>query len=168
MADSSAAVKNPIIFFQSFWTVRRLARLLIIALGLLGLDALSIRPAVAQYGLPPWAYPYYGGDYPRYRGDYPPPPGPPGDEGPMVPPRQEQHGLTVADIRHRVSRLGLHLLAKPRRKDDIYLAEAAEPDGTGHRLVFDAEGGKLIENTTLPARKKRAASSPSPAASAAH
>jgi hypothetical protein len=162
------------IFFRSMQTRSRAARRAFVAAGLLGFGAATIAPASAQYApppyaLPPWAYPYYHGGYPHYRGDYPPPPGPPGDEGPMTdaPSYYEPHGLTIAEIRRRVSRLGLHLVAKPRRKGDIFLAEAAEPNGTGHRLVFDAEGGKLIENTTLPLRKKRLVSPP-PAASAGH
>jgi len=153
MGGSPAAGKGSIVLSQSIWIKARAARRLIVAISLLGSSTLTVQTAVAQYGPPPWAYPYY-------RCDYPPPPGPPGDEGPITAPHYEQHGLTIADIRRRVSRLGLRLVAKPRRKDDIYLAEAAEPNGTGHRLVFDAEGGKLIENTTLLPRKKKVGSPP--------
>ena len=115
-------------------------------------------PVQAQYVLPPWAYQYY-------HGDYPPPPGPPGNEGPMyVPPGYYPPNFTVSEIRRRVARLGLHLVAKPKRKDNIYLAEAEDPNGVAHRLVFDAEAGRLIENTTLPPRKKKvAAEKPAPA-----
>jgi hypothetical protein len=110
-------------------------------------------PAQAQYGPPPWAYQYY-------HGDYPPPPGPPGDEGPLAAPPGYFTGLTVADIRRRVARLGLHLVAKPRRKDNIYLAEAQDPSGVAYRLVFDAQAGRLIQNTRLPPLKKRIAATP--------
>ncbi len=135
------------------------------ALALAGslLVALTIIPANAQYGPPPWAYPYYH----DYHGGYPPPPGPPGDEGPpaliiriatpiMRRPRsnyEAPRSFTVADLRRRVARLGLHLVAKPRRKDNIFLAEAEDPNGIAHRLVFDADGGHLIENTKLPGHK---------------
>jgi hypothetical protein len=111
-------------------------------------------PAAAQYGPPPWAYS-------EGRDDYPPPPGPPGygnpwDNGTGYEQPQPQ-GLTIAAIRRRVAHMGLHLLAKPRRKDNIFLAEAEAPGGVGHRLVFDADSGELIENTALPARKKHVA-----------
>jgi hypothetical protein len=120
--------------------------------------ALSIAPAWAQYWGPPWAYPYYRG---HYRGEYPPPPGPPGDEGPMgAPPGYYAPSFTATDVRRRVARLGLHLVAKPKRKDDIYLAEAEDPNGVDYRLVFDAKRGRLIENTKLPPRKKIAAHKP--------
>lgn len=112
--------------------------------------------ANAQYGPPPWAYPYYH----EYHGGYPSPPGPPGDEGPPGGPDYPDSGyeapprsFTTADIRRRVTRLGLHLVAKPRRKDNIFLAEAEDPNGVAHRMVFDADSGRLIENTKLPPRK---------------
>ena len=116
-------------------------------------------PAQAQYGPPPWAYQYY-------HGDYPPPPGPPGDEGPLAgPPGYYAPSFTVADIRRRVARLGLHLVAKPKRRDNIYLAEAEDPNGVAYRLVFDAEAGRLIQNTKLPPLKKKIAAG-KPAAAA--
>jgi hypothetical protein len=137
----------------------------IIALGgsLVLLGTVTV-PALAQYGMPPWAYPY--SDYRYERGEYPPPPGPPGDEGPPGGPPgyyAPNPTLTVADIRRRVARLGLHLVAKPRRKDNIYLAEAQDPEGGAYRLVFDAQRGRLIENTKLPPHKKNvAARKPTP------
>lgn len=119
--------------------------------------SLTFVPASAQYGPPPWAYPYYH----DYHGGYPPPPGPPGDEGPPGGPDYPGNGpgyeaprsFTTADVRRRVARLGLHLVAKPRRKDNIYLAEAEDPNGVAHRMVFDADSGRLIENTKLPPHK---------------
>jgi hypothetical protein len=147
--------------------IRPLSRLLAFSLApLAGVFVLTIdaAPAAAQYAPPPWAYPYYRGDYAApYRGDYAPP-GAPGYEEPSS--YEEPHGLTIADIRRRVTHMGLHLVAKPRRKDNIFLAEAEAPGGVGHRLVFDADSGQLIENTALPPHKKRAPSdAPVPPAS---
>lgn len=104
-------------------------------------------PAMAQ-GVPPWVYSYY-------RGEYPPPP-PPGYSGPVnnMASYEAPRGLTVAEIRRRVAHMGLHLVAKPRRKDNIFLAEAEAAGGSGHRLVFNADSGQLMENTALPPRKK--------------
>jgi hypothetical protein len=118
------------------------------------LALLIMSSANAQYGPPPWAYPYYR----DYHGGYPPPPGPPGDEGPPGNPDypdgyEAPRSFTTADIRRRVTRLGLHLVAKPRRKDNIFLAEAEDPNGVAHRMVFDADSGRLLENTKLPPRK---------------
>lgn len=114
--------------------------------------ASALTPAEAQWWLPPWANPYF-------RGDYPPPP----DErdGYSAP-----SGVSVVEVRRHVAKLGLHLVAKPRRKDEIYLAEASDPNGTLHRLVFDAESGRLIENTPLPPRKKKVAAEKPASASA--
>lgn len=79
------------------------------------------------------------------------------------PPGYYQPRVTVADIRRRVGRLGLHLIAKPRRKNNIYLAAAQDPSGVEYRLVFDAASGRLIENTKLPPRKKKIAAEKLPA-----
>jgi len=102
--------------------------------------ASAVTPANAQWWLPPWANPNYRGDYPPDDPDY-----------------SEPRGVSVVDVRRHVAKLGLHLVAKPRKKDDIYLAEAADPNGTLHRLVFDAESGHLIQNTQLPPLKKKVA-----------
>ncbi|QAY94323.1 hypothetical protein CWB41_00020 [Methylovirgula ligni] len=114
--------------------------------------ASAVTPAAAQWWLPPWANPNYRGDYPPDdRGDY-----------------SEPRGVSVVDVRRHVAKLGLHLVAKPRKKDEIYLAEASDPSGTLHRLVFDAESGHLIQNTPLPPRKKKiAAAKPVPVAAPA-
>ena len=111
--------------------------------------AASMTPAAAQWWLPPWANPNYRGDYPPDDGDY-----------------SEPRGVSVVEVRRHVAKLGLHLVAKPRKKDEIYLAEAADPNGTLHRLVFDAETGHLIQNTQLPPRKKKVAAAKPAAASA--
>lgn len=113
--------------------------------------ASAMTPAAAQWWLPPWANPNYRGDYPPDDRDY-----------------SEPRGVSVVEVRRHVAKLGLHLVAKPRKKDEIYLAEASDPDGTLHRLVFDAESGHLIQNKPLPPRKKKvAAAKPVPAASSA-
>jgi hypothetical protein len=103
-------------------------------------------PAAAQWGPPPWFNPYY-------HGDYPPPPDE--DDG-----YREPSGISLGDVRRHVAKLGLHLVAKPRRQDDIYLAEAADSNGTLHRLVFSAASGRLLQNTALPPRKKKSAEKP--------
>jgi hypothetical protein len=103
-------------------------------------------PAAAQWGPPPWFNPYY-------RGDDPPPPDE--DDG-----YREPRGVSLGDVRQHVAKLGLHLVAKPRRQDDIYLAEAVDSNGTLHRLVLSAASGHLLQNTALPPRKKKIAEKP--------
>jgi hypothetical protein len=87
---------------------------------------LAASPACAQYG---WRDYYYGDrDYP----DYP-----------------DNPGMSLADVRQKVADRGMHLIATPRRKGRIYLAEVEDAHGIRHRLVFDAFAGRLIENTVL-------------------
>jgi hypothetical protein len=112
---------------------------------LLGFAMLPMPAAEAQYA--PWSYPYYDG-YPA--------PMPPGRvaAGEMAPPpsmqSSEAYGvLPSAEIRRRVAALGFHLIAAPRRKGRIYLAEAEDVHGLTHRLVFDAYRGNIVENTKL-------------------
>jgi hypothetical protein len=57
--------------------------------------------------------------------------------------------VPLAAIRQRVAQRGMHLIATPRRKGRIYLAEAEDAGGIRHRLVFDALEGRLIEDTVL-------------------
>ncbi|MFZ3178568.1 MAG: hypothetical protein WA150_11495 [Methylovirgula sp.] len=111
----------------------------------LGIALLPMPTAEAQYA--PWSYPYYDGY---------PPPMPPGRiaAGEMAPPpsirADEAYGvMPLAEIRRRVAALGFHLIAVPRRKDRIYLAEAEDAHGLTHRLVFDAYRGNIVENTKL-------------------
>jgi hypothetical protein len=125
---------------------------LALASALLGIAVLPMAGAEAQYVPVPWSYPYYDGY---------PPPMPPGRvaRGEMAPPtiRPDEASaiLPLAEIRRRVAALGFHLIATPRRKDHIYLAEADDVHGLTHRLVFDAYRGNIIENTKLAALPKR-------------
>jgi hypothetical protein len=89
---------------------------------------LAVSPACAQYGWRDRDYYYGDRDYPDYP-DYP--------------------GMSLADIRQKVADRGMHLIATPRRKGRIFLAEAEDAHGIRHRLVFDAFVGRLIENTVL-------------------
>lgn len=113
-------------------------------LALLSLAAMLVAgSARAQYY--DWREDYYGG-YPGPRDFYRDMPerrfGPEGDD-------QPSSALSLAQIRELVSRRGLHLVATPRRKGRIYLAESEDAHGIRHRLVFDALDGRLIENTVL-------------------
>jgi len=101
---------------------------------------LVLTPARAQYY--DWREDFYGD-----------PRGPPGFYYPeRSQPRAEAPNsatLSLADVRQRVAQRGMHLIATPRRKGRIYLAEAEDAHGIRHRLVFDAFEGRLIENTVL-------------------
>lgn len=134
---------------------------------LLGLILALPSPAAKAQDYPaPWQYPYYDG--------YPPPLPPrgiaPDENGPSGPPprdaareenffehgqRDKFHGdlVPLAEIRRRVALLGFHLIATPRHKDRIYLAEAEDAHGLRHRIVFDAYEGNIIENTKLATRR---------------
>lgn len=118
---------------------------------LLGIAVLPMPAAEAQYVPAPWSYPYYDGY---------PPPIPPGrvargEMPPSIRPDEAYGILPLAEIRRRVAALGFHLIAVPRRKDHIYLAEAEDVHGLIHRLVFDAYRGDIIENTKLAALPKK-------------
>ncbi len=123
--------------------------------GILGLVIAATLPAAtaqAQYLPLPWQYPYYDG-YPA--------PVPPGEvaareAGARSFGSEEGDGpVPVSEIRRRVATMGFHLIATPRRKNRIYLAEAEDGHGLRHRLVFDAFEGKIIANTKLaPIHKK--------------
>jgi hypothetical protein len=122
-----------------------------LAAALLGVTMLPMPAAEAQYIALPWSHPYYDG--------YPPPIPPgsvaAGETEPQYAPRDEPPHLPLAEIRRRVAALGFHLVATPRRKDGIYLAEAEDVHGLMHRLVFDAQQGNVIENTKLAAVPKK-------------
>ena len=98
---------------------------------------------------PEAAYPLFP-ERPAYR-DYPVYPGPRGAT------------ISLADVRQRVAQRGMHLVATPRRKGRIYLAETEDGRGVRHRLVFDAFDGHLLENTMLGPKPT---ASPAPRASA--
>jgi hypothetical protein len=122
------------------------------------LTGFSAAPASAQFfeyyyddqPYPEAAYPLYP-ERPAYR-DYPVSPGPRGGAT-----------ISLADVRQRVAQRGMHLVATPRRKGRIYLAETEDGRGVRHRLVFDAFDGHLLENTVLGAKPT---ASPAPRASA--
>jgi hypothetical protein len=83
-------------------------------------------------------------------------------------PEEEQPGdppIPPATIRKWVSEMGLRLVAAPRKKGRIYLAETEDPQGQRRRVVFDAFDGTIIQNVPLGARPKPAASlaAPNPA-----
>jgi hypothetical protein len=125
----------------------------------LGIAAtLPRRAAQAQYFPAPWSYPYYDG--------YPPPLPPgtvvpsrriaAGESGPRVVGSDASYGVVpLAEIRRRVALLGFHLIAMPRHKDRIYLAEAEDAHGLPHRLVFDAYEGNVVEDTKLAVIPKK-------------
>ena len=121
-----------------------------VALVFIGIALLPVA-AFAQYMPAPWAYPYYDG--------YPPPTPPArvaSDEAALPDRPYEMSGIMPAiEIRRRVAALGFHLIATPRRKDHIYLAEAEDTHGLMHRIVFDAYRGTILQNTRLPALAKR-------------
>jgi hypothetical protein len=129
---------------------RRLARrfactkLTLAGLGVASLLAMScaLSPAQAQY----WRDgDYYDGPMgpDRYYGGYSGYPDYPGRAD------RPDAGMSLADVRQKVADRGMHLVATPRRKGRIYLAETEDAHGIRHRLVFDAVAGRLIENTVL-------------------
>lgn len=143
-------------------------------LQLAGLCGLALLPTASLQAQPaPWDYPYYDGY---------PPPLPPGrvaaremrsraysdddnargygygndDEG-----SGGSGPIPLAEIRRHVAVMGFHLIATPRHKDRIYLAETEDAHGLRHRIVFDAYDGRIIENTKLGPKTKRASAKPS-------
>jgi hypothetical protein len=79
------------------------------------------------------------------------------ENGPRVVGSDTSYGvLPLAEICRRIALMGFHLIAVPRHKDRIYLAEAEDVHGLRHRLVFDAYQGNIIENTKFAASTKKA------------
>jgi hypothetical protein len=104
-----------------------------VALAGLGFAAgLASTPAQAQYYERPNRF--YDEDY-----------GIPGPE--VISP--ERAAIPLAALRELVAQRRLHLIATPRRKGRIYLAEAEDAHGLRHRLVFDVYEGRLLEDTVL-------------------
>lgn len=98
---------------------------------------------------------FYGGWGSYY--SFPMPPLPPR----FAYPEAEQPGyppIPPATIRRMVANMGLRLVAAPRQKGRIYLAETEDPQGQRRRVVFDAFDGTVIQNVPLGARPKPAAS----------
>ena len=96
---------------------------------------LASAPAQAQYYDRPDRF-YYGYDIPGPDVMYP--------EGPAA--------IPLGAIRELVALRLQHLIATPRRKGRIYLAETEDGRGIRHRLVFDAYEGRLLEDTVLGPR----------------
>jgi hypothetical protein len=114
------------------------------------------------YGGPPPYYSEEEGPGPGYRGVPPPYDPPRGSTGPAS--RAPQPHPAAADsatdivpldvIRKRIASAGFRLIAAPRHKGNIYLAEVEDKNAIRHRLVYDAHDGHLIENTALGPVKK--------------
>ena len=97
---------------------------------------LSQSPAQAQF---------YGG-----WGPYPFPmlPMPP----PVMYPRATQpryQPIPPGTIRRMVANMGLRLVAEPRQKGHIYLAETEDSHGQRRRVVLDAYNGTVVQNVPL-------------------
>jgi hypothetical protein len=94
-------------------------------------------PRFNPYGRSPYDYDE-GGPGPGYRG------------------RPERAGVVpVAVLERRIRSAGFRLIAPPRHKGNIYLAEVEDRNEIRHRLVYDAYSGELLENTPLgPVKKK--------------
>jgi hypothetical protein len=144
----------------------------------LGLAALMPAAADAQYyargwgGYGPYA-PYGGGPYddggyyvpddegPEYRGPrygYGGPVNDPAFNGPSSnnrrPAQKEAEIVSLDAIQKKIRAAGFKLIAAPRHKGNIYLAEVEDAKSIRHRLVYDAHDGHLIENTSLGPVKK--------------
>jgi hypothetical protein len=57
-------------------------------------------------------------------------------------------------IERKIKAAGFRLVAAPRHKGDIYLAEVEDKNAVRRRLVYDAHDGHLLENTSLGPVKK--------------
>jgi hypothetical protein len=106
------------------------------------------------YGGPPPYYSEEEGPGPGYRGGgYDGPRAPSGSSA--HPPASQSTDLVPVDlIRKRIIAAGYRLIAEPRHKGNIYLAEVEDKNAIRHRLVYDAHDGHLIENTALGPVKK--------------
>lgn len=115
-------------------------------------------------GGPPPGSAYGEYDPPRRSGPrplpYDGPSGPPSAQhgGPSSsPPAQGQGGagpVSLDMIQGRIKAAGYRLVAPPRQKGNIYLAEVEDSKSVRHRLVYDANDGHLIQNTPLGPVKK--------------
>jgi hypothetical protein len=71
---------------------------------------------------------------------------------PVIYPRAAQPGyqpIPPGTIRRMVANMGLRLVAAPRQKGHIYLAETEDPQGQRRRVVFDAYNGTVVQNVPL-------------------
>jgi len=62
--------------------------------------------------------------------------------------------ISLDVIQRKIQTAGFKLIAPPRHKGNIYLAEVEDSKSIRHRLVYDAHDGHLIENTSLGPVKK--------------
>jgi|GEM_PF-2692445 len=121
------------------------------------------------YGGPYYGNPYYGPEPAPYSGPSPydaddegpeagPPPGTSADREPgyqNASPKQTA-SVPLELIKQRIREAGLKLIAPPRHKGNIYLAEVEDAKSVRRRLVYDAHDGHLLENTALgPVKKLR-------------
>lgn len=141
MTGSDECLANMLCRRRAGWKAAGLAGLGLLALGFTA--SLPVPSAQAQ-SLRSWSW----------HADEGPPPIPPDDVGrrpaswPAAAPNIDYGTVSVAEIRHRTSLLGLRLLAAPRRNGHVYIAFAKDAQGQLHHLAFDAHAGTLLENVT--------------------
>jgi hypothetical protein len=70
------------------------------------------------------------------------------------PPQKDADVISLDAIQRKIHAAGFKLIAPPRHKGNIYLAEVEDAKSIRHRLVYDAHDGHLIENTSLGPVKK--------------
>jgi hypothetical protein len=70
------------------------------------------------------------------------------------PAQKESDVIPLDAIQRKIHAAGFKLIAPPRHKGNIYLAEVEDAKAIRHRLVYDAHDGHLIENTSLGPVKK--------------
>jgi hypothetical protein len=72
--------------------------------------------------------------------------------------------ISVAEIRHRASLAGFHLIGMPHLKAGVYVAFGEDAHGALHHLAFDAFDGTLIENERAEVTAKAVPTHPAPQA----
>ncbi|MGO9007914.1 MAG: hypothetical protein ACLQIQ_17595 [Beijerinckiaceae bacterium] len=112
---------------------RKTAALAGVGLAAVFAAVLAYAPAQAQYYERPDRFSYGDYDIPGADVIYP----------------ERLAGIPLGAIRQLAALRGLHLIATPRRKGRIYLAETEDARGIRHRLVVDAYEGHLLEDTVL-------------------
>jgi hypothetical protein len=70
------------------------------------------------------------------------------------PAQKDADVISLDAIQRKIHAAGFKLIAPPRHKGNIYLAEVEDAKSIRHRLVYDAHDGHLIENTSLGPVKK--------------
>jgi len=79
---------------------------------------------------------------------------PPSYRRPSQADQPSQTIISIELIKRRIKAAGFRLIATPRHKGNIYLAEVEDGKAVRHRLVYDAHDGHLVENTSLGPIKK--------------